>query len=312
MYFMKKKRGIGVYAVLLTFILLAECFTGIQAQAAEPKVMVTDYGVNPSAVVSGDSFTLTLTLKNTAARRVRNLKLSVISEEGHLLPESGAGTAYINELAADEELELVFDMMAVRGLEEKAYKLIIKSEYEDTGGSSYTVEDNIFIPVSLEQRLSVTDILTDNSVKLGDDVEITGMVNNLGEGTLYNVSVVVEGDNIDRQTSYIGNIESGKSGSIDIITRTNRVTETASNRADKNYMTVTYEDKQGEKYEQKVDVAIYVDSINYNNLTVLKETKEKGISGTAIMVIIVVAVAVLIVVFAVLKWRRKKRILEEF
>lgn len=312
MYFMKKKRGIGVYAVLLIFILLTGCFTGIQAQAAEPKVMVTDYGVNPSAVVSGDSFTLTLTLKNTAARRVRNLKLSVISEEGHLLPESGAGTAYINELAADEELELVFDMIAVRGLEEKAYKLIIKSEYEDTGGSSYTVEDNIFIPVSLEQRLSVTDILTDASVKLGDDVEIIGMVNNLGEGTLYNVSVVVEGENIDRQTSYIGNIESGKSGSIDIITRTNRVTETVSNRADKNYMTVTYEDKQGEKYEQTFDVAIYVDAINYNNLTVLKETKEKGISGTAMMVIIVVAVAVLIVVFAVLKWRRKKRILEEF
>lgn len=312
MRFINRRRRFGIYAVLLAAVLLAGCFTGIHSQAAEPKVMVTDYEVSPSAVTSGGSFTLAVTLTNTAARKVRNLKLTVISEEGHLLPDGGAGTAYINELAAGEELELRFDMIATRGLEEKAYKLTVRSEYEDASGSSYTVEDNIFIPVSLEQRLSVTDVLADDSVKLGDDVEITGMVNNLGEGTLYNVSVIVEGENIDRQTSYIGNIESGKSGSIDVVTRTNHVTETAADRADKNYMIITYEDKQGEQYEHKTDVAVYVDAVNYNNLTVLKETKEKGISGTVIAVAAVIVAAALAVILAVMKWRKKKRILEEF
>lgn len=309
MYCMKRKRGIGIYVVLLVFMLLVGCLAGIRSKAAEPKVMVTDYKVNPAAVISGDSFKLTLTIKNTAARKVKNLKLSVISEEGNLLPAKGAGTAYISELAAGEELEQEFDMTAVHGLEEKAYKLVIKSEYEDTAGVSYTVEDNIFIPISLEQRLSVTDIFADDSVKLGDDVEITGSVNNLGEGTLYNVCVTVEGDNVDKQTSYVGNIESGKSGNIDIITRTTHVTEVD---RQKNSMIIAYEDKQGKKYEQQADVGIYVEAIDYSNLQVLKETKEKELSKTAVVIAAVLVIAVLVIILAVMKWRKKKRILEEF
>ena len=45
-------------------------------------------------------------------------------------------------------------------------------------------------------------------------VEISAAINNLGEGTLYNVSAMIEGDNLDRMMTYVGNIESGKSGTL--------------------------------------------------------------------------------------------------
>lgn len=303
-----KKGGKACIYFILVFVLATASFAGIQSKAAEPKVMVTDYKTNPASVVSGESFQLTLTLKNTASKRVRNLKLTVSSEAGELLPEKGAGTEYINELSAEQELEITFDMMAVKGLEEKAYKLAIKSEYEDVNGYSYTVEDNIFIPISLKQRLSITDVLSDDTVKLGDDVEITGMVNNLGEGTLYNVSVKVEGENVSEQTSYIGNIESGKSGSIDIITKTTHSNEMST----KNFMTITYEDKQGKKYEKKEEISINVEAIDYSNLTTLKEAKKTGVSKTTIIIIAVVILVLIIIILSVIKWRRKKKILEEF
>ncbi|MDE6026237.1 MAG: hypothetical protein K2G45_12395 [Lachnospiraceae bacterium] len=305
-----RKLKISISIILCAFVCFLGCFKALDIKAAEPKVMVINYKLNPTEVVSGEDFTIAITLKNTASRKVRNLKLTVTSAEGEFIPVNGAGTAYINEMAAEEELDIAFDMTAISGLQEKSYKLTIKSEYEDTNGYSYTVEDNIYIPITLEQRISVTDIMSDSSVKLGDDIEITGRINNIGEGTLYNVSVEVEGENIDTQLSYIGNIESGKSGNIDVLTHTIHPVEDG--RYSKNYMTVTYEDKNKEKHSQKVDLYLSIEATNYSNLEILKEPEEKEVSSETIIIIAVVAVVLVVIILSVMKWRKKKKILEEF
>ena len=295
---------------LCAFVCFLGCFKALDIKAAEPKVMVINYKLNPTEVVSGEDFKITITLKNTASRKVRNMKLTVASAEGEFIPVNGAGTAYISEMAAEEELDIAFDMTAINGLQEKSYKLTIKSEYEDTNGYSYTVEDNIYIPITLEQRISVTDIMSDSSVKLGDDIEITGRINNIGEGTLYNVSVEVEGENIDTQLSYVGNIESGKSGNIDVLAHTIHPVEDG--RYSQNHMIVTYEDKNKEKHSQKVDLYLSIEATNYSNLEILKEPEEKEISPETIIIIAVVAVVLVVIILSVMKWRKKKKILEEF
>lgn len=296
--------------ILCIFMCFLGCFKALDIKAAEPKVMVTDYKINPSEVVSGEDFKLTVTLKNTASRKVRNLKLTVASAEGEFIPLNGAGTEYISEMAAGEELEIAFDMTAISGLQEKSYKLTVKSEYEDTNGYSYTVEDHIYIPITLEQRISVTDIMSDSSVKLGDDVEITGRINNIGEGTLYNVNVKIEGENVEQQTSYVGNIEPGKSGNVDVLTHTTHAVEEG--RYSKNYMYVTYEDKNKEKHSEKYELYLNIEATNYSNLEVLKEPEEKEVSSEIIIIIAVAAVALIVIIFSVMKWRKKKKILEEF
>lgn len=296
--------------ILCIFMCFIGCFQTIDIKAAEPKVMVADYKLNPTQVVSGEDFKLTITLRNTASRKVRNLKLTVTSAEGEFIPINGAGTEYISEMAAAEELEIAFDMTAISGLSEKSYKLTIKSEYEDMSGYSYTVEDHIYIPITLEQRISVTDIMSDSSVKLGDDIEITGRINNIGEGTLYNVTVKVEGENVDTQTSYVGNIESGKSGNIDVLTHTIHPVEEGV--YSKNYMTVIYEDKNKEKHSIKQDLYLSIEATNYSNLEILKEPEEKEVSSETIIIIAVSAVVLVVIILSVMKWRKKKKILEEF
>lgn len=296
-----------IFCIFMCFI---GCFQTLHIWAAEPKVMVVNYKLNPTDVLSGEDFKLTVTLKNTASRKVRNLKLTVASAEGEFIPLNGAGTEYISEMAAGEELEIAFDMTAISGLSEKSYKLTIKSEYEDTNGYSYTVEDHIYIPVTLEQRISVTDIMSDSSVKLGDDIEITGRINNIGEGTLYNVNVKIEGENVEQQTSYVGNIESGKSGNVDVLTHTTHPVEEG--RYSKNYMYVTYEDKNKEKHSEKYELYLNVEATNYSNLEVLKEPEEKEVSLEIIIIIAVAAVALIVIILSVMKWRKKKKILEEF
>ncbi|MDE6625248.1 MAG: hypothetical protein K2K56_02625 [Lachnospiraceae bacterium] len=280
-------------------------------KAATPRVMVSDYSVDGEEVIAGKDFTLTITLKNTATKAVKNVKLSITTENGELLPAKGAGTAYVEQIDADSEEPITFKMTAANGLEEKAYKLSVKTEYESSGGWEYTVDDTIFIPVSLGQRLSVTDVfLPEAYVELGDTVEVSAVVNNLGEGMLYNVSAKIQGDNLQELENYVGNIESGKSGTVDALTKAIVVTE--GNHA-KNKIIISYEDKEGNVFEQERVIEVNVAEPVYENLEKVKDKKDNSdlIKGTLKILLIIVVVAGVIWFFDKRR-KRKQQMLDDF
>ena len=282
----------------------------LNARAYTPKLIISDYSIDVDKVIAGEDFNLTLTMDNTSKTKLKNIKITVSSEAGEILPVDGTGSMYMGELAGQSSAELAFTMCAALGLDDKPYKLNIKMEYEDGYGNPYTMEDSIFISVSLKQRLSVTDILSDG-VKVGDDVEVTASVNNLGEGMLYNVSAKVEGEHVNSQESYIGNIESGKSGAIDIITKTTGVTTEGDVCKDK--LIITYEDKEGNKNTESFDLWLSIATSQYENLEILKEKSDSSsISKQTIIVICVCVVVIAFIVWKVIMWRRKKKRLEEF
>ncbi|MGN0389510.1 MAG: COG1361 S-layer family protein [Wujia sp.] len=305
-----KKSKIAIGMVMVLFVCLFTYVSGIKTEAAEPKVLVTAYSVTPETVVSGEEFSLSVTVMNTSKNKVRNMKVSVLSETGELYAVGNTGSTYVAELAGNSEQELTFAMCAASGLAEKSYKLTVKMEYEDGNGTPYTMEDVLYLPVVLKQRLSVTDILSD-TVKVGDDVELSAKVNNLGEGSLYNVSAAIEGEHVQKQTTYIGTIESGKSGTIDLITKATHITDETEVLA-RDVLTITYEDKDGNVYTEKTDVWFSIDTVTYEDLETLKEAPEK--SGISMQTWIVIGIFLLFAVLLVIqigKWRKKKKRLEE-
>lgn len=300
--------------------LLAVCFLvavyAVNVEAAEPKVMVTDYKVKEEKITAGGEFELSVTLCNTAKKNIKNMKVTVVSEAGELLPAKGAGTAYVAQIDAETEETLTFQMKAAEGLEEKSYKLMVKLAYEDNYGSSYTVEDAIYLPIQLEQRYSLTDLMINGDFVLGEELEITGMVNNLGKGTLYNVTVKTSGENISETESYIGNIESGKSGNVDMLVTAQHLSEGTQRM---NYITVVYEDRQGNKQEKQEKLEQLLNPDNditapvYGNLEKVKEEEQKNGTGKLILIVGITAFAIVMVSFmGYRKWKRKKRIQEEF
>lgn len=300
--------------------LMAVCFLvavyAVNVEAAEPKVMVTDYKVKEGKITAGGEFELSVTLCNTAKKNIKNMKVTVLSEAGELLPAKGAGTAYVAQIDAETEETLTFQMKAAEGLEEKSYKLMVKLAYEDNYGSSYTVEDAIYLPIQLEQRYSLTDLMINGDFVLGEELEITGMVNNLGKGTLYNVTVKTSGENISETESYIGNIESGKSGNVDMLVTAQHLSEGTQRM---NYITVVYEDRQGNKQEKQEKLEQLLNPDNditapvYGNLEKVKEEEQKNGTGKLILIVGITAFAIAMVSFmGYRKWKRKKRIQEEF
>lgn len=307
----KQKIITGVLAAAIVLFGMYNNPNGNQASAATPRVMLSDYSIEEGSVTAGKDFTLRLVLRNTAAKSsVRNLKVSVSSENGEFLPTEGAGTAYLDKIDAASEAEFIFSMRALDGLEEKSYKVSIKTEYEDASGNSYDVTDYIYLSITLEQRISITDVyLADYDLQLGDTAEICGTVNNLGAGTLYNVTAHITGDNVMEQDSYIGNIESGKSGTVDVLTKADVVSH---NTGDKNCLVITYEDKAGNEYSEQTDIAITVAQPIYENLERVKEPANvSGIVRNIGIIAVVIVVIVLVIFISYKRWKKKQKMLDE-
>ena len=249
---------------------------GICTHAATPRVMLEDYKVKEGQVVSGKEFTLELTLKNYSAKQVKNLKVTIATENGDFIPTGSAGSEYIESIDAGETSQVSFKMKANDGLEEKSYKVNVTTDYENPSGYEYKSEESIFLPVELEQRLSITDLFVDSSsCVVGDTVEISASINNMGEGALYNVMVDVEGDNIEENKSYVGTIEKGKSGNLDLLTKADVVTE---GYHSDNKIIVEYENKAGETFTQETLIDVNVGVPVYENLEKIKEgTDNSGV-----------------------------------
>ena len=278
-------------------------------EASQPKVMVVDYKIVQKEIIAGQTFDLAVTIKNTGSRYVDTLKISVTSDTGDIVPAEGAGNGFLEELPNGEESTFTFRLKAADGLAEKSYKLSVVNEYDDIWGNPYSATDVIYLPVKLEQRASITDLYVADDAVLGESVEIVGSVNNMGAGMLYNVRARIESKSMEELDTFIGNIESGKSGSIDILT--NAVATTAST-GDMSKVIVTYEDKEGNETELEGIFKVTVESPVYDNVEKIKDDSQSGNRGLIYGIAAAVIVIAVGMVCAVRRHKRKKKILEEF
>ncbi len=285
--------------------------SGGTGNTSTPRLMVAGYDLGKDTIYANESFTLTLHMENTAKSTISNIKLSLGSEESQFVPEDGVGSKFIESMGAGEKLDITFQIKPLSGLEEKSYPLVIKSEYENGKAEAFSAEDTLYVPVYLRQRLSITDVyLTQDSYEVGDMVEVSATVNNLGEGNLYNVTVYLSGDNVEENSSYVGNVEPGKSGTADILAKATVVTDGAYT---KNQMLITYEDKDGNVQEESVKIDLHVNEPVYDNLEKVKTSKDssdivKKIGSGVIAVVLIAGIGY--VVFR--RRKRKQQILDEF
>ena len=285
--------------------------SGGTGNTSTPRLMVAGYDLGKDTIYANESFTLTLHMENTAKSTISNIKLSLGSEESQFVPEDGVGSKFIESMGAGEKLDITFQIKPLSGLEEKSYPLVIKSEYENGKAEAFSAEDTLYVPVYLRQRLSITDVyLTQDSYEVGDMVEVSATVNNLGEGNLYNVTVYLSGDNVEENSSYVGNVEPGKSGTADILAKATVVTDGAYT---KNQMLITYEDKDGNVQEESVKIDLHVNEPVYDNLEKVKTSKDssdivKKIGSGVISVVLIAGIGY--VVFR--RRKRKQQILDEF
>lgn len=317
MKYIRNKSKIGITILALVMILVTALGQSRISEAMTPRVMLTEYSIKASDssgdIFPGDTFTVTFKLKNTSKNKVQNLKYSVVSDNGEFLPAEGVGTGFVSELAGETEEEYSVSLEAAKTLEEKTYKIKIKTEYEDWNGG-YKSEDTIYVPISLKTEVLVSDTyIAEEEIRLGDNIEIVSTINNTGAAKIYKVTARVEGHNIADAKTFIGNIDSGKNAVVDIITKATTHDDVHDATEYDNDLIITYEDIEGNEYTVKEGIgSIEVLEQDYSDVIKIKEDTTKHMSGVAKSIIagaIVVFTLILLVVRRVLK---KKKLEREF
>ena len=224
-----------------------------------PRLLVTGYDTDTEKIRPNSTFKLTLHLKNTAKKTISNIKISLTTAEGEFLPVSGASTAFIDSMAAGAQKDIEMDMKAAAGLSNKPYQITVKSEYEDAKANPFSAEDSVSIPVVLEDRISLTEIVTPENLEVGKTGEISFTINNLGGASLRNVSVSCKGNDFTAEDSFVGNIASGTSGYASVLLSGVQATKGDGTCT----LVISYENTDGEvrTYEQEVNVYVMMQSV---------------------------------------------------
>lgn len=299
-----------------------------------PRVIVTGFDTNPKEVHAGDTFTLTLHLKNTSQRTaVSNMLVNLSAPSEGLdpdstyaafLPTSGSNTEYISYIGKGATVDLSIEMTAKADLTQKPYQIDVSMEYEDDDYTAYSSTADVSIPILQEARfeLSTPEILP-ASITVGNEANIMFSLYNVGKITLYNVKVYFKDDTITGGENFLGKIEAGSTGSVDAL-----VTGTAASTEDDIVtIVIEYEDEAGKKstYEQEINLSVtgegfmgedlsYMDDMEAIGLEELEamedmEYEEAGSGKTGVivtLVIIFVAVIITVIILLVRKHKRKK------
>ncbi|HHU52806.1 MAG TPA: hypothetical protein GXZ43_01830 [Clostridiaceae bacterium] len=210
-----------------------------------PRVMSTGFTTSPENVIGGTEFTAKIKLKNTSKTSdVKNIRVTLSSfgeDAAVFMPASGASTIYIEKIEKDTEIEQEVKLKTNATVEQKAYSLELKFEYEDEKGNPYSAEESISIMVYQELRfdLGKIEIMPDTLV-VGDDANIMFSVFNKGKATLYNLTIVIPEGCLEKNEIFIGNLESGNSKDVDFMVKAGQA-----NWGDEIPFQITFEDAVG-------------------------------------------------------------------
>ncbi|MCM1268318.1 MAG: hypothetical protein NC302_10475 [Bacteroidales bacterium] len=301
---------------------------GQEAVGSKPRIVVTGFETNPAEVYAGETFTLTIHVQNTAKdTAVTNVLFDMqAAQEGEdktntysaFLPTSGASSVYMDQIAPDTSADIVIEMTAKADLAQKPYVLDVNMKYDAGTVFDLTDKASVSIPILQESRFdtSIPEVVPDN-IEVGSQANVMFSIYNTGKTTLYNVQVKFIADSIAEASAFVGNLQSGSTGNVDVM-----LTGAAGTMDDGTVkVEISYEDDAGSVTTEEKTITLFVNEMMMDDMMMgdmddmmmgdgmMPEDGEGGGSHVGLIVGIAVAVvaaaAAGLIVF--LKLRKKKK-----
>ena len=216
------------------------------------------------------------------------------------MPVSGSDCIYIDSIDKEEETDVEVELSTRGNLEQKNYAVNIEYSYEDNSWNVYDETASVTVPVTQDSSASISEKrLTKNEIEVDGKTSLSFKVNNMGLDKLRNVTVEFEGDTIEEISYYVGNLDAGLSGSVDMTITPDKV------GADDIDIKVTYEDTAGNVKTYKDSVSLNVTEAECVEVSEAEETPSVStamIGGGAICVIVLFAL-----ITAIVKRARQKK-----
>ncbi len=293
---------------------------GKDGQTSVPRVIITGFDTVPETVHAGETFVLTLHLKNTStATSVNNMICEVVAaQQGKdeettyeaFLPTAGSSTIFIDKIAKNGTKDISLEMEAKADLAQKPYAVDVNMSYEDEKVNAYTNTNSVSIPVKQESRVEVSEPeVMPSSIEIGSESNVMFNIYNMGKTKLYNVQVKTEGETVSGGDAFIGNLDSGATGSVDIYL----MGQTATMDEGIIKLLISYEDETGAPTTVEKEITLFVTEPVYDEMGMdgMMEgedmMEEGGGSGKIIAIVVVVLLAAAGVAVFIIRKRKKKK-----
>ncbi|HHW32477.1 MAG TPA: hypothetical protein GXX20_12550 [Clostridiaceae bacterium] len=223
-------------------------------QKSIPRIIVSNYKVDPPQVSAGDNFNLSLEFLNTnKTLAVRNIKITLMSDDGTFIPANSSNTFYVENISPGERVSKEVLLTTKFDAAQKSYILGISFEYEDEKGNQHTAKEQVSIPVLQPPRLVTGEVNFPMEIFVGQSMPVSIDFYNMGKSTLYNLMVSSEGNfQILGSGYYVGNFEPGRSDYYDTTIIPNQPGEA------KGSIVFTFEDASGKQIEIKKEFSMNV------------------------------------------------------
>lgn len=291
---------------------------GADGQASVPRVIVTGFETNPETVHAGESFMLTLHLKNTStATSVSNMIFEIVAAaEGTdgdttyaaFLPTAGSSTIFVDKIGKNGTKDIQIEMEAKADLAQKPYAVNVNMSYEDEHVNSYTNTTSVSIPVKQEARVDISEpeVMPPN-IEVGGESNIMFSIYNMGKTKLYNVQVKTAADSVSGGDAFVGNLDPGATGSVDIYVMGQAAT------MDDGTVTlqISYEDETGEATVIEKTITLFVNEPMMDDFTgddmMMDEMPQEGGGPMKYILMIAAVLVVAAAAAAVVFFKRKKK-----
>lgn len=182
-----------------------------------PRIIVSNYSLDPMSVGAGETFKLSMTFLNTSRKEVvSNIKVTVKSDDGTFTPAGTGNTFFIESIGTKASVDRELSMTVKPDAEQKSYPITVSFEYEDSKGNPYNSSETISVSVIQNPRLVIGDLNLAGEAYVGQPYYVYVDYYNMGKSTLYNLMIKAEG-NFDGQdlSYYVGNFAPGSMDSFD-------------------------------------------------------------------------------------------------
>ena len=300
---------------------------GQEAEGAKPRIVVTGFETNPAKVFAGDTFTLTIHVKNTAKdMAVTNVLFDMqAAQEGEdktntysaFLPTSGASSVYMDRIGANTAADIVIEMTAKADLAQKPYVLDVNMKYDAGTAFDLTDKASVSIPISQESRFdtSIPEVVPAD-ISVGSQSNVMCSIYNTGKTTLYNVQVKFHADSVDEASAFVGNLQSGATGNGDVM-----LTGIAPTMDDGTViMEISYEDDAGNVTKEEKTITLFVTEMIMDDMMggdmmdgdmmgdgMMPEEQSGSKKGLIIGIVVGVIVVAIAGVVVFLQIRKKKK-----
>ena len=244
--------------------------TDENGRISTPRVIVTGFTTTPEEVYAGDTFKLTLNLKNTSkTATVSNMLFDIQgTQEGTdanntysaFLPTAGSSTIFVDSIGPDATKTISIELKSKADLAQKPYVVTVNMEYEDDKANPFTETASVSVPIKQEAKVDLSSIqLMPDAIEIGNEANVMFSIYNVGKTQLYNVNVKFEAASISGGDTFLGNLAPGATGNVDAYLMGQAITTDDGTVK----ILISYEDEEGKEAVIEKTMNLYVNEPYY-------------------------------------------------